>query len=298
MLREVKMKILTYLFVILFASTVFNGPVNAQWDFNPSLVSDVMRPVIMNPCPNGDCGQGETSDQNRGSSAQEKIAVTTSYRPSKALTKKHLAQFVAKSRASDPAMAEKMEQLFASQDVIKYIGEGISPFGLRTDDVADAYAVYWMTAWQAANRDVSDFTYEQSQAVKQQAANALLATSAFVQTTDAIKQEMAEAYLVQAALIQAAVDNGKTDNALAAGLAKAVRQGAKASGLELDKMTLTEDGFVPKKGRRGADASGAVGDEEVKQASAAGSDNTLQYGLMAALGLGAAFMIGKGMKRG
>jgi hypothetical protein len=238
-----------------------------------------------------------TAQQLSGSIKSRFGPKDTGFQPSQKNREANLAQIVRQTAANDPDGAAKMQRLFADVDVIAEIGKGIAPYGLRTNNVADAYAVYWMTAWQAANQDNSDFKQGQVAAVRQQSADILMNTQAFIDSDDRLKQELADIYLVQAALIQAVADEAEQNSTLRSQLAKAVKQGAAASGLELDTMTLTEDGFVPGKPRKGANASGAAGDD-TKQASATGSDKTLQYGIMAALGLGAAFMIGKGMKRG
>ena len=109
--------------------------------------------------------------------------------------------------------------------------------------------------------------------------------------------------MIQAALIDGYMQaaEGKDDELKA--VAKAVSQGAAASGLDLDKMTLTEDGFVPAKPRKKADASDAVGDDATALASAdtggtSGDSSTPNYALIAGAagaGLGAAFLIGKAM---
>jgi hypothetical protein len=256
---------------------------NYNLQFNPVVNDTIERGAKKSPSV-------ESSDPNRGTSL--------SYSPNKSRTVNNLRNFVAKSRASDPAGAAQMEQLFASMDVLVEIGNAMSSVGLSRDNVADAFALYWVNAWQIANGDSSTPSKQMMQAVATQAAKGLLQSQEFAAATEAQKQEMAEALMVQGALIASAFEQAAGDQARLDAIGAAVAKGAEASGLELDKMTLTEDGFVPKKGRKGADASGAVGNEEVKQASAAGSDNTLQYGLMAALGLGAAFMIGKGMRKG
>ena len=68
------------------------------------------------------------------------------FRYSNSVQKKNLAQFVEKARAADPEGAAKLEQILSSNDIIGYIGQEISSFGLKTNNVADAYTVYWMTA--------------------------------------------------------------------------------------------------------------------------------------------------------
>jgi hypothetical protein len=49
-----------------------------------------------------------------------------------------------------------MEALFASSDIIGAIGQAMATIGLKTNNVADAYAVYWVAAWQASRGDMSD----------------------------------------------------------------------------------------------------------------------------------------------
>jgi hypothetical protein len=164
---------------------------------------------------------------------------------SKSRTRANLATFVKKARATDPAGADKMEQLFASTDIIDQIGSAIAPHGLRTDNAAHAYAVWWMTAWQAAQGSFADFDQQTAQAVAIQARRALASSAQLTGASDAQKQEMAEAMLVQSALIEAAKDQYKSDAKMMAKLASAVKKGAAASGLDLGAMILTPKGFVP-----------------------------------------------------
>jgi hypothetical protein len=122
---------------------------------------------------------------------------------------------------------------------------------------------------------------------------------------DAQKQEMAEELLMQSALADAAAANYANDPTTMAKLSVAVRQGATKSGLDLDAMTLTEDGFVPAKGRKRSDASDVVGEGEEKALAAndVGDDKDIglsatQLALIAAAGgagLAGVFLFGKAM---
>ena len=159
--------------------------------------------------------------------------------------KKNFAQFVEKARKADEESAQQLEQILRDKDVINYIDNAMRTIGLRANNVADAYSLYWMIAWQAANDDISDFTKTQALAVKQRASSAFLRTPEFTNSTDAIKQEMAEVYLIQSALIQSFIDASQSNPSIKPELASAVRKGAKASGIDLDKWTLTSEGFVP-----------------------------------------------------
>ncbi len=174
---------------------------------------------------------------------------TPTYVPSKSLRKKNLANFVNKIRAQDPASAAKIEQIFASTDIIDQIGSVIQGIGLNKNNAADAFAVYWVSAWQAVNGDTSTKNSETYQAVATQSARGLSRSPEFNKSTDAQKQEMAESMMVQTAMIDANMEEAAGDPAKLKAISKAVTQGAAASGLELDKMTLTEKGFITKKGR-------------------------------------------------
>jgi hypothetical protein len=228
-----------------------------------------------------------------------------SYSASAVVRKNNLSNFVKKTRAVDPEGASKMEAMFASTDVIDAIGKGIAPFGLRTNNVADAYTVYWTNAWLGSRGRNDTLSKQQVAAVRNQAANALLTTPAFSSASNAQKQEMSEALLVQAALIEAYVDNAKSDPALMAKVKAAITQGAKGMGLDLYKMTLTPDGFVPAKRGSAIDDDdlqpGSESDEEAL-ASTEPSDGSkaTSYALIAAAGgagLGGMFLLGKAMGR-
>lgn len=77
------------------------------------------------------------------------------------------------------------------------------------------------------------------------AARAIASLPQVVNTNDAVKQELAEAYLVQTALIGAHMDQAKGDAAQLKRVGAAVRRGAQASGLSLGAMELTDYGFIP-----------------------------------------------------
>jgi hypothetical protein len=116
--------------------------------------------------------------------------------------------------------------------------------GLRVDNVADAYAVYWISAWEAAHGiGNSDTPRTQAQAVKAQAAQALLIAPEFAWSTPAQKQEFAEALLIQSLLISASMQSVVDDPTQIDAVGKAVRRGASAMGLDLDAMKLGPNGF-------------------------------------------------------
>jgi hypothetical protein len=228
--------------VNLIVATVFFLPsnANAQWAALNAINLDVRGSAI----------RAQVANETRRSIANQTKPISKtfdskilSYRLSLAVRKRNLAQFVEKSRSTNPAGAAQMEQLFAATDVMGQIDKAMTTVGLRPNNVADAYAVYWTSAWLGARGRNEDLPKAQMIAVRNQAANALLAAPQFRSATDAQKQELAEAMLIQAALISASIDNAKSDPALMVKLKVAIAQGAKGMGLDLDRMTLTSQGF-------------------------------------------------------
>jgi hypothetical protein len=164
-------------------------------------------------------------------------------------TKQNLAQFIAKTRETGNVEgATQMEQLFGQPGFMAEVGKAIAPSGLKTNDAADAMALWWVVAWNAAHGRTDTPPPATFAAVKAQVKRAFAATPAFAATTDAQKQEMAEAMLVQGLLLDAASEQAvKQGGAVAAQVADAALKGAKASyGFDLNAMTLTPQGFTTK----------------------------------------------------
>ncbi|WP_084581872.1 DUF6683 family protein [Sphingomonas azotifigens] len=175
-------------------------------------------------------------------------AAALRYIPSIARRSANLATFVQKTRAADPAGSADLQKLFAQGDFIERIGALVAPHGLHIDNVADAYTLWWLTAWAAVhgNNDTPDPAI--LAAVRRQAASAVAATGGIASASDAKKQELAEALWVQSALIDATVEQAKRDPARLRAVGNAVRKGAQGMGLDLDRLDLTPGGFVLARG--------------------------------------------------
>jgi hypothetical protein len=185
--------------------------------------------------------------QRSGSAAagQAPVAATFRYHPSSERRAANFASFLAKTRASDPQGAEALAKLFASTDLIEAMRAPLAAAGLRIDDVADAYSAWWISAWQASRGVDGDVSRRMGTAVRAQAAQALATSGLLRGISDAAKQEMAEALLIQAALIAAAMEQSQGNPATSQQIAAAVSQGARTMKVDLARMTLTENGFVP-----------------------------------------------------
>ncbi|UIJ44092.1 hypothetical protein LZK98_13515 [Sphingomonas cannabina] len=194
---------------------------------------------------------GPAQREERRPVAKAPVA-TFRYAPSRERRAANLARFVERSRAIDPKGADGLAQLFAQGDIIERIRPELAKHGLSVDDVADAYAVWWINAWQASRGLSGDVSDAATASVRRQVTEAMAATPAFRGAGDAAKQEMAESFLIQAVLLAGAVEQSKGNRAQLDAVSRAAVQGAHGMGIDLPAMTLTDDGFVP------ADQAGAA----------------------------------------
>lgn len=137
-----------------------------------------------------------------------------------------------------------------SGDVIERMAPLISVYGFRVDNLADAYSIFWITAWQASRGNFdSQSSHEQAQAVKKQVAAAFTSAPQMGKVSDADKQAYAEALLVQATIVSINVGRAKADPSAVPKFREDVREMAEALGVDVDSMDLTPTGFVNAKQR-------------------------------------------------
>lgn len=178
--------------------------------------------------------------------AQEATALIQQleYTPSLERRQANLSQLAEQRQVKHLEGAAQLEELLSSTEVIEAVQQTIEPFGLKVNNIADAYTLWWITAWQASEGKLLHVDKPTAQAVKQQAMVIWLANPKLTQATEASKQEIAEALLIQALLTQAAMSRAGADPISQSAVKEAVRQGAAASGLALEQMELTSEGFV------------------------------------------------------
>jgi hypothetical protein len=240
------------LWMLLIAATNVGAlPAQAQMWFDTAAI---MQPVVLNPCPAGRCptvadnGKSDNTSVSEEPPAKGARSATTSgslsYYPSVQRRRANLAELVARTRADNPESGTKMEQLFASTDVIEEIGSALKPYGYSVAHVGDAYAFWWMTAWEGARGSNRAFNRSEMKAVQLQAHQAIAKTQRIPHSSDAQKQQVAEALWIQATMIDGLIDMAKEQPELMPQLQQAIRRGALASGVDLDAVQLTPRGFI------------------------------------------------------
>ena len=208
-------------------------------------------------------------------------------------TSRNLSGFVERTREKDTAAADDLQQLFSAQpDIVAQMGGVMRQFGLDPHNLGDVFALWWMSAWLAANGRHDTPSPETFAGVSRQSRLALGTTAGVAEMDHAARQQYADTLMVQAIVLNSALEQARGQNDLMAKLAIAAKRGAMESGLDLNTMVLTEQGFVP---REGADASGVVREDAPALAQVDDGSNATLVAIAAALGLGlgGAFWLGK-----
>jgi hypothetical protein len=224
---------------------MYSEIVRSQWTFNPNLAPSLLYPVVNNPCPNGNCGERKTFKAVRSNKQNPINDTRLTYRTSASTRRNNLANFIEKIRTNDPVSASQIEQLFSSTATFDRIDKAMAAMNLKSNNVADAYAVYLINAWLGARGRNDDLPKAQIVAIRNQSAQTLLAIPQFTGATNTDKQQMAEEMLIRAALISAAIDGAKSDPAILNQVKISISQGAKQMGMDLDRLTITSQGFQP-----------------------------------------------------
>lgn len=131
-----------------------------------------------------------------------------------------------------------------ANQVFPMLASAMKAKGMDANNVADAYATWWIAAFDAVHGNTGTRSTAVYQAVREQAVSAVLATPGLRGATPALKQEMAEALLVQTILIDVSIEQAQNDPAKMQTLGTAVAQGALGMGLNLREIALTEAGFT------------------------------------------------------
>ncbi|MEM8714459.1 MAG: DUF6683 family protein [Cyanobacteria bacterium P01_G01_bin.4] len=161
-----------------------------------------------------------------------------------ARTQANLRAFI--DRTSDPRAKAELQNIIVQQpSIMADIARAMqSRYGLDPQNVAHAYTVWWITSWQAVNRRTDEPNQATILAVSRQVSAALLNTPDFLNTSDAERQEYAEALLMQTLVIGEIALAAEGDPGLQDQLAARAEQAARNNGLAVTQMQLTPNGFV------------------------------------------------------
>lgn len=176
---------------------------------------------------------------------QPAVTYKTSFKPSPARRKANTRKFIDRLKTAAPAEAAKIEAELGSANIFAAIQSGIAGHGLSINDIADAYAVWWINMWEASQGIVGQVTTrETAMAVKAQVASGFRGWPQLGQMTDAQKQDLSDELFLIAATATGGAESltGKPGEMKKYGVL--VRNAARQSGVDLDSFQLTSKGFV------------------------------------------------------
>jgi hypothetical protein len=253
--------------------------------------------------------KSDRNDRNTNKSYAPKPLIQPSsltFTPNMQVRKQTFNNLLADFDKKQPGIKNQLRPVLyggSSGDIIEQFDSIItSEYGFRSNNLADAYTIYWITASDATNGLLEKkTTIFQAKAVKEQVTKAFLTIPAVAQASPANKQAYAEVLLIQAALIGSLAQQVRTGSMKMSDMQTNVRNGAKALGVDLDTFVLTETGFELKNKKR-SDATNALpgtGDTQMAATTPAdeGSGSDLLPGVLiaglAGSTLAAAFLYGK-----
>jgi hypothetical protein len=134
--------------------------------------------------------------------------------------------------------------MFHSNRYMDRLDGSLQAKGLKSNSIADAFAVHWLSTWFAAHGQPQQPTIAQTEATKTMAIRLLGDMPSLGAMNDAAKQEVADELLIKAGLLDGLTALSAGDSTLLKTIAGVARQSARQWGLDLESMELTDKGFA------------------------------------------------------
>jgi membrane-associated HD superfamily phosphohydrolase len=184
----------------------------------------------------------EAPDRTKKSTAPA-TSVNLRFTPNAAQRRQNLAAFVAEFAKLSPGTAAQLSQLLEKKDIFGQYGKIMKTLDLDPNNVADNFAVWWIQAWEASTGRSVD-TPRAAFAKVQAQVKTMFSNNTVAAMSNTDKQKMSDLMIIRIILISRQIEQSKENPEYARQLATAIKKSTKASGMDLDKMTLTEAGFV------------------------------------------------------
>lgn len=246
-----KTRSFTHLAIAGFTALSFSQPLMAQYNYMPYEFyttlpqMQIQHNMQMQALQNASVQPyDDISDEEEVAPPNPKDALT--YVPSLQVRRTNFARIVDQTRPTDPALANRLQQVFAASDLIKELDKVMQPIGLSSNNVADAFTIYLVSAWDVIHNRNMSTNPKVHLAVKEQMESVISSVPSIISADDATKQGIAESFLVQTLLLSVNRANVGSNSVEQQAFAESVNQGAKTLGLDLSNLNLTEQGFVAK----------------------------------------------------
>lgn len=163
--------------------------------FTPVPIPSMSMPGLGTYIPTEENSGLPDSNNDAGSSAAQESV--TSFNVSRVRTRQNVKSYIAQARANNPTLAAQYSQILETNDFDDLMGEIMRVAGLRRDNVADAFAIYWVQSWMIANHGAIKPNLTMIQAVRGQSNKIMLNLHQSIGDDDASKQKFADIHLMQ-----------------------------------------------------------------------------------------------------
>lgn len=192
-------------------------------------------------------GTPPASPARKTTAAAPASRATTSYRPAAAVSARTRRQFVASMNGKiGAANARQLAAAMERADPVASWSQIVAADGLRSGDVADAFAAYWLLNWAMANG--REGNRAQVLAVRDQTRSILASNPRHAALSEAQRQEMAETFMLNFLIQHAAYSDAhkRGDQVTMRRLGDAaVARFRSEMGLDLRRLQLGGTGFIP-----------------------------------------------------
>jgi uncharacterized protein DUF6683 len=166
------------------------------------------------------------------------------YRASPAITTKLKQEMADTLTRQSPQQSDAIRRFVDSGDFVAEFDKDMQNFGyaLRSGDVVDAFAAYWLCMWSIANNEQQPRATE-AVAVRRQVAASMASNPTLGNADDATRQLVAEGLITEAELALSLRDYATHNRRDTQPLADSTYRNLLAKGVDLRAMQLTGAGF-------------------------------------------------------
>ena len=216
-------------------------------DVSQSIIRDVINRKILDDIvlgPNRSSVSSTPAENPSEQVAPAAAAARLNFAASPQRRTRNYGRFIAQSQASNPGAAKFYDQMFTTNRYLERLDSSLQAKGLKSNNIADAFATYWMSSWLASRSWQSAASARQAAATKIMAIEMLAKTPSLASMSDAAKQEVADDLFIKAGLLDGLMAASEGNSGYLKTIAQVARQGAQKWGLDLDAMELGPSGFA------------------------------------------------------
>lgn len=231
------------------------GWASPSLDLSLEISRDVLRQSIMNDIVRDSVAKNARSSGGTAGGARPappaSIRGTTApgvlqtrFVRSKELQKQSEASILAELGRRQPGAVAEYAQVLRQNDMATLFDTSAASYGLKSNDIADTMAAYWLVSWVIAN-NAADFTPAQARGVREQIRSGMMRT-AVVGFTLQKKHRLADEAIFNTLIASAIHDfarSGKITKADFARVGDATQKTFLGLGADLRALRLTDSGF-------------------------------------------------------